>query len=239
MITHTVIFAPIGEASRTEQITQRLSNAIISGLLEKGEQLPNESELARMMGVSHITIRDALNTLRSKSLIHTIRGRNGGSFISDNVESYVKHFHPFNNISSDYLSDLGEMQSAIIVHSTRLSAQRMTDDDIGKLGELILALEKADTPQRKAQSDMRCLLTLAANSQSARLAAQELIILTEWAPLISILYQEDKFHTESTAHFHQLFTALQNKDEPLAVTQSYILIEFFVSSLINYKINFI
>jgi len=239
MITHTVIFAPIGEASRTEQITQRLSNAIISGLLEKGEQLPNESELARMMGVSHITIRDALNTLRSKSLIHTIRGRNGGSFISDNVESYVKHFHPFNNISSDYLSDLGEMQSALITHSTRLSALRMTDEDMGKLGELIQALENADTPQRKAQSDMRCLLTLAANSQSARLAAQELIILTEWAPLITILYQEDKFHTDSTAYFYQLYDALKNKDESLAVSQSYVLIEFFVSSLINYKVNFI
>ncbi|MBT0718531.1 FadR family transcriptional regulator [Rosenbergiella epipactidis] len=239
MITHTVIFAPIGEASRTEQITQRLSNAIISGLLEKGEQLPNESELARMMGVSHITIRDALNTLRSKSLIHTIRGRNGGSFISDNVDNYVKYFHPFNNISSDYLSDLGEMQSSLVIHSTRLSVRRMTDHDLTTLNNLILTLENAETPQQKTQSDMRCLLTLAANSHSARLAAQELTVLTEWAPLISILYQDETFHAQSTLCYHELFNALQNRDETLAVAQAYALIEFFVSSLIEYKINFV
>lgn len=239
MITHTVIFAPIGEASRTEQITQRLSNAIVSGLLEKGEQLPNESELARMMGVSHITIRDALNTLRSKSLIYTIRGRNGGSFISDDVDSYVKDFHPFKNISSDYLADLGEMQSALIIHSARLSVRRMTDDDLSTLNDLILALEKSDSPQFKTQSDIRCLLTLAANSQSARLAAQELIILNEWAPLISILYRDEKFHTDSTVHYHQLINALKNRDESLAATQAHALVEFFISSLIEYKISLI
>lgn len=239
MITHTVIFAPIGEASRTEQITQRLSNAIVSGLLEKGEQLPNESELARMMGVSHITIRDALNTLRSKSLIYTIRGRNGGSFISDDVDSYVKDFHPFKNISSDYLVDLGEMQSALIIHSTRLSVRRMADDDLSTLTDLILALEKSDSPPLKTQSDIRCLLTLAANSQSARLAGQELIVLTEWAPLISILYRDKKFHTDSTVHYHQLINALKNRDESLAVTQAHALVEFFISSLIEYKMSLI
>ncbi|MBT0721757.1 FadR/GntR family transcriptional regulator [Rosenbergiella collisarenosi] len=239
MITHTVIFAPIGEASRTEQITQRLSNAIISGLLEKGEQLPNETELARMMGVSHITIRDALNTLRSKSLIYTIRGRNGGSFISDDIESYVKYFHPFNNVSSDFLADIGEMQSALIVHCTRLSVRRMTDEDLESLASLIEALEKSDSPQRKTQADMRCLLTLAANSQSARLAGQELIILTEWAPLISLLYKEDAFHMESCRHYRRLINALKARDEPLASKEAHSLVEFFISSLIEYKINFV
>ena len=58
MITHAVIFAPIGQASRSDQIVQRLTNAIVTGLLEPHEQLPNESDLARMMGVSHITIRE-------------------------------------------------------------------------------------------------------------------------------------------------------------------------------------
>ncbi|MBT0727788.1 FadR/GntR family transcriptional regulator [Rosenbergiella australiborealis] len=235
MITHTVIFAPIGEASRTEQITQRLSNAIISGLLEKGEQLPNESELARMMGVSHITIRDALNTLRNKSLIYTVRGRNGGSFISDNIEDYITYFHPFNNVSSDFLADLGEMQSALIIHSARLSVRRMTEEDLALLNNLVETLAKSDTPQLKTQSDMRCLLTLAANSQSSRLAGQELIILTEWAPLISLLYKDDKFHPASLFHYKQLINALMMRDESLATTQAHALIEFFISSLIEYK----
>ena len=86
MITHAVIFAPIGQVSRSDQIVQRLSNAIITGLLEPKEQLPNETDLAKMMGVSHITIREALNTLRANNLIHTVRGRNGGSFVCENID---------------------------------------------------------------------------------------------------------------------------------------------------------
>lgn len=238
MITHTVIFAPIGEASRTEQITRRLSNAIISGLLEKGEQLPNESELARMMGVSHITVRDALNTLRSKSLIYTVRGRNGGSFISDNLDDYVKNFHPFNDISSAFLSDLGEMQSALICHSAKLSTRRMTEDDLLQFIHLVDVFAKANTPQLKTQADMRCLLTLAANSQSARLAGQELSLLTEWAPLVSLLYQDSEFHSLSLLQYKKLVDTLRLRQEQKVVEQAHALIDFFVSSLIEYKIKF-
>lgn len=89
MITHAVIFAPIGQVSRSDQIVQRLSNAIITGLLEPKEQLPNETDLAKMMGVSHITIREALNTLRANNLIHTVRGRNGGSFVCENIDGKI------------------------------------------------------------------------------------------------------------------------------------------------------
>ncbi|WP_241575530.1 winged helix-turn-helix domain-containing protein, partial [Rosenbergiella nectarea] len=71
MMTHAIIFAPIGQASRAEQIVTRLANAIMTGLLQANEQLPNEAELAKMLGVSHITVREALNTLRAKELIYT------------------------------------------------------------------------------------------------------------------------------------------------------------------------
>ena len=114
MITHAVIFAPIGQASRSDQIVQRLSNAIITGLLEANEQLPNEADLAKMMGVSHITIREALNTLRANNLIHTVRGRNGGSFVCEQVWELSQTLNPFKSLSTDYLSDLGEMHCALV-----------------------------------------------------------------------------------------------------------------------------
>ncbi|MCU0188629.1 FadR/GntR family transcriptional regulator, partial [Citrobacter freundii] len=81
MSAYTIIFAPIAQATRSEQVVERLENAIISGLLKSNEQLPNEADLARLMGVSPITVREALNTLRVKGLIDTRRGRNGGSFV--------------------------------------------------------------------------------------------------------------------------------------------------------------
>ena len=126
MITHSVIFAPLGQATRSEQVVDRLKNAIVTGLLEANEQLPNEAELSKLMGVSHITIREALNTLRNKNLIHTVRGRNGGSFVCELPKDQLRAEHPLREISSAFLADLGELHAAILSHSTKLACERST-----------------------------------------------------------------------------------------------------------------
>lgn len=100
MIAHTVIFSPIGQASRSDQIIKRLADAIVSGQLEADEQLPNEADLARMMGVSHITIREALNTLRASGLIYTVRGRNGGSFVATRTDNKIASQNAFCKITA-------------------------------------------------------------------------------------------------------------------------------------------
>lgn len=238
MITHAVIFAPIGQASRTEQIVHRLANAIVTGLLEPDEQLPNEAELARMMGVSHITVRDALNTLRAKELIYTVRGRNGGSFVCGDIKKESQTFHPLKSISTDYLSDLGEMHSAVLSHSAKLASRRMTQSDLDKFRSFVSQLASAPTPDLKTQADMRCLLSLAAGSQSARLASQELVIQTEWASLISLLYADEKIHSHCVHLYYELMNALESHDEYAAAKHTSDLIEFFTHELIEYKLRF-
>ncbi|KFD19113.1 MULTISPECIES: FadR/GntR family transcriptional regulator [Tatumella] len=235
MITHAVIFSPIGQSSRSDQIIQRLANAIISGLLSANEQLPNEADLARMMGVSHITIREALNTLRARGLIYTARGRNGGSFVADSVQKEAAPEDPFYNISTEYLSDLGEWHSAIFCHATRLAATRMTEKDRQGLTEFIDVLEQSDSPELRCQSDMRCLLTIAANSQSARIAHQELMIQAEWAALVTILYQSEAFHRQIVDDYRHLLAAFRAQDELLAAKVAGTLIDHFTTRLIEFK----
>lgn len=238
MITNAVIFAPLGQASRSEQIVQRLSNAIITGLLGANEQLPNEADLAKKMGVSHITIREALNTLRANNLIHTIRGRNGGSFVCESSGELQTQLHPFKAISSDYISDLGEMHCAIISHSARLASRRMTSADITRLREFVEALKSAGTPELKTQADMRCLLTLSASSQSARLANQELLLQAEWASLVAILYRDETIHREVIGIYTALIAALETHNESESVRLATLLIDTFTFYLIESKLKY-
>lgn len=235
MITHAVIFSPIGQSSRSDLIIQRLANAIRSGLLSANEQLPNEADLARMMGVSHITIREALNTLRAKGLIYTARGRNGGSFVTDSLQKEALPEDPFYDISTEYLSDMGEWHSAIFCHAARLAATRMTEQDRQGLSAFIDVLEQSDTPELRCQSDMRLLLTIAANSQSAKIAHQELMIQSEWAALVTLLYQSDRFHHQVVAAYRQLIAAFRANDEQLAANVSSQLIDLFTSQMIEFK----
>lgn len=66
-----------------EQIRQR----IVQGLLKPGEKLPQGVELAKEMGVSHITLRSALAALERDGLIESIHGR--GTFVSRNPDDAV------------------------------------------------------------------------------------------------------------------------------------------------------
>ena len=237
MITHSVIFAPLGQATRSEQVVDRLSNAIVTGLLEANEQLPNEAELAKLMGVSHITIREALNTLRNKNLIHTVRGRNGGSFVCEVPKDKLRAEHPLRDISSAFLADLGEMHAAILSHSTKLASERSTRSDLDKLAEFIEVFAQAQTPETRAQADMRCLLTIAANAQSARLANMELAIQAEWASLVAMIYTH-ALHAQVLQHYRDLQAAFNAHDSVLAADMANRMLQTLTDALIASKFSY-
>ncbi len=62
------------------RIEAELRRRILQGELPQGEKLPSESALQAEFGVSRITVRQALSTLHSSGLIHTVNGK--GSFVT-------------------------------------------------------------------------------------------------------------------------------------------------------------
>jgi DNA-binding transcriptional regulator YhcF (GntR family) len=76
------VFSPVDNRVRVDAVVRRLGDAIELGLLSDGEQLPGETDLAGRLGVSTVTLREALMALRRQGLVVTRRGRGGGSFVS-------------------------------------------------------------------------------------------------------------------------------------------------------------
>jgi GntR family transcriptional regulator len=64
------------------QIEERLAEAIAAGTLRSGERLPPEREMAKGLGVSRMTLRQALASLARRGLVVRIRGRHGGTFVA-------------------------------------------------------------------------------------------------------------------------------------------------------------
>jgi DNA-binding GntR family transcriptional regulator len=61
------------------QIEAQLAERISSGGLQAGERLPPERELARALGVSRMTVRQALDVLARRGLVD--RGVGRGTFV--------------------------------------------------------------------------------------------------------------------------------------------------------------
>jgi GntR family transcriptional regulator len=71
-----------GNGPAHAQIEERLAEAIASGNLGPGERLPPEREMAGELGVSRMTLRQALGSLARRGLVVRVRGRHGGTFVA-------------------------------------------------------------------------------------------------------------------------------------------------------------
>lgn len=64
-----------------ESTVEQLATAVRLGVFAHGEQLPPERELAGRLGVSRMTLREAIAALRDSGLVTTRRGRGGGTVV--------------------------------------------------------------------------------------------------------------------------------------------------------------
>jgi GntR family transcriptional regulator len=74
-------FAPLGPSASA--LRDRLMAEIEAGSPEPGGRLGAERELAARLGVSRSTLRAALDALETAGVVHHIRGRSGGIFVSE------------------------------------------------------------------------------------------------------------------------------------------------------------
>lgn len=65
------------------QIERWLTDVIGRGELVPGDRLPREDELAALLGVSRMTLRQALATLESHGIVIKKTGRAGGTFVTE------------------------------------------------------------------------------------------------------------------------------------------------------------
>lgn len=71
-----------GAANAYDTVAAGIQTAILVGELPPGARLPDESELAERYRVGRSTIREALRVLSGRGWVHTVRGPNGGVFVS-------------------------------------------------------------------------------------------------------------------------------------------------------------
>jgi DNA-binding FadR family transcriptional regulator len=64
----------------SDRIAQELEQSIIDGALSPGERLPAERQLAERLGVSRPSLREAIQKLASKGLLHSRQG--GGTYVA-------------------------------------------------------------------------------------------------------------------------------------------------------------
>jgi len=187
-----LLLAPVdGVAGRAELVSRRLGAAIRLGLLIDGERLPSESELAAQLGVSTVTLREALSVMREQGLVVTRRGRGGGTFVRSPADARA----PLEQFSPHELQELGDQRAAIAGAAARLAAERALEDEIDRLEEQVDRLAVADNASDRRRADGQLMITIAAAAQSSRLTRQEARLRAEVGDLLRLEQSDSEHHT--------------------------------------------
>jgi DNA-binding FadR family transcriptional regulator len=78
----TGVLRPVREGNAFEETVERLLTVIKLGLIGPGERFPAERELSAQLGISRLTLREAIRELQQADYVESRRGRLGGTFIT-------------------------------------------------------------------------------------------------------------------------------------------------------------
>ncbi|WP_341954046.1 GntR family transcriptional regulator [Salinibacterium sp. TMP30] len=180
----TAVFSQISASGRVEQVVQRLTDAIVLGVLVPGERLPSESQLAKRFGVALVTAREGLSLLRENGLIETRRGREGGSFVTPPHSRHGAVLRArLAGLSRVDLQDMGLYLSVITAAAAAHAADRVLDSDIDNLRGLVDP-EFPESDQASGRAEGAFHIQLAVLSQSTRLVRDQIRLQAEFGPLL-------------------------------------------------------
>lgn len=126
----------------TDVVVGHLEEMIFSGEREAGDSLPSESELSAALGVSRLTVREAVRSLLARGLIEVSHGKRP-VVAHPNAAPLHDFFSASVRRDARGLLELLEVRLAVEVHTAQLAARHATRSDIAALEAALDAMRDA------------------------------------------------------------------------------------------------
>jgi DNA-binding FadR family transcriptional regulator len=213
-LARDVVFSPVADGALVEQTVRRLGEAIGLGLLEVGERLPPEAELASRLAIAPMTLREALRILREAGYLETRRGRGGGTFVRRSLPQPPAREARRNlaKLTVEELSDLMDFRVAVSGAAVVLAAERRTDAELDALDGLVEQMAALDAFPPYRRLDHRFHLAVASAARSPRLVAAETVIQSDLAKLLRLIPESAEMLHVSNEQHRELLAALRARD---------------------------
>lgn len=158
------LLRPLDTPPAYAAVVGRIRRAMALGVLLPGDRLPAERALADGLGVSRVTVREALRVLQGEGLLITKRG-NSGTIVSHAVTSWGS-FDEYDK----KLAEVFELRLAVETMTARLAAERAGAQDVRRLAACQQALEMSNDMHAFRRADSEFHLTVARLSGNSMLS---------------------------------------------------------------------
>jgi GntR family transcriptional repressor for pyruvate dehydrogenase complex len=168
------VFSPVPVRNAFEVTVERLAQSIRLGVLVGGDRLPPERELADTLGVSRVTLREAIKALRAADLVESRRGRGGGTFVvtpSAPSMQAPRRADRLDDAARPSLNDTLDLRRIVEPGAAALAATRtLSAADRGTLHRCLRQATDCPADGRRL-ADCRLHMAIAAASESTSVAA--------------------------------------------------------------------
>jgi DNA-binding FadR family transcriptional regulator len=128
-------YVPIPVVRRTEQVRDQLETAIERGDYQPGERLPSERELVELMGVSRVSVREAIRSLEAVGLLE-VRHGSGCYVASRPSDLYATSFSRWISVHGEQALELVKVRGALDELAAEMAARDGDETWPARLREL-------------------------------------------------------------------------------------------------------
>lgn len=199
-----------------DRLSIDLERLILDGSLAAGEKLPAERELAEHLGVSRVSIRDALRELENRGLIDRRPGR--GTIVLGPAERAQLGFSEFGlrNDEAQPLDHIMELRAIIEPPAARITASRATALELAQLEELVIEMEGTASKERYAKLDTAFHQAIAQYTHNPLLSLLNEQIASHIAPSRANRYQTKARRAASSEAHRRIYEAIAARNGELA-----------------------
>lgn len=168
----TQVLRPVRAGNGFEEALEQVLQVVRLGLVPAGERLPAERELAELLGISRVTLREVLKVLQDQGLVESRRGRYGGTFVRARSEGAGGEQELRRRVTDVDVEDVLRFREVLETGAAQLcAAQGLTDDQEERLLAALAATQDAPLTEYR-RLDTLLHLTLAELSGSPTLTTQ-------------------------------------------------------------------
>ena len=165
-------FRPLRAANTFEETVESVLRPIKLGVLHHGERLPAERDLAAGLGVSRVTLREALRALHEAGFVDSRRGRYGGTFVTYRPpQAGPRRARQIAKDMGESLSDALVLREALEVGAAAAAGRAEITDKQGAMLKQRLAEAAGADLRVYRQADSRLHLAIAEVAGSPSLSA--------------------------------------------------------------------
>lgn len=204
---------------------QKISTLVYDQLLEQikaqkwleGEKLPSENELRQELGVSRISIREAMQKLTALGIVETRQGE--GSFVKKvTSNTYSDLMFPMFMINKNSMQEILEYRLVMEVGATKIAAERITEEELVSLETIVVRMEEnSGDIKRFAHDDLLFHMEIAKATKNQMIINVSLymqnLLSVSMEKIVTVLGMKDG------KHYHRLILEAFKKGQKKEVVE--------------------